>query len=159
MNPSTHAVLQDILLDPQQVVITLLIMLIVPVNAGMILRATRPDTGGEIRTGTRRISALVFAVRETRPRQAEVPREAGRFTRLIRPGSGRTAGAAHVDGNLLESLLENFRDHERKRKAWVVFPILDHDDCLTMSDATRSASRLAVAVTSFSQFPNQVLHV
>ena len=62
MNPSTHAVLQDILLDPQQVVMTWLIMLIVPVTAGMLLRATRPDTADKIRTGTRRIAGLVFAV-------------------------------------------------------------------------------------------------
>jgi BASS family bile acid:Na+ symporter len=62
MNPSTHAVLQNILLDPQQVVITLLIMLIVPVTAGMLLRAARPDIAGKIRTGTRRIAGLVFAV-------------------------------------------------------------------------------------------------
>jgi bile acid:Na+ symporter, BASS family len=62
MNPSTHAVLQDILLDPQQVVMTLLIMLIVPVTAGMLLRATRPDTADKIRTATRRIAGIVFAV-------------------------------------------------------------------------------------------------
>jgi BASS family bile acid:Na+ symporter len=62
MNPSTHAVVQDILLDPQQVVITLLIMLIVPVTSGLLLRATRPDTADKIRTGTRRIAGLVFAV-------------------------------------------------------------------------------------------------
>ena len=62
MNPSTHAVLQEILLDPQQVVMTLLIMLIVPITAGMLLRATRPDTADKIRTGTRRIAGFVFAV-------------------------------------------------------------------------------------------------
>ena len=62
MNPSTHAVLQEILLDPQQVVMTLLIMLIVPITAGMLLRAKRPDIGDRIRLWTRRIAGLVFAV-------------------------------------------------------------------------------------------------
>lgn len=62
MNPSTHAVLQEILLDPQQVVMTLLIMLIVPITAGMLLRAKRPDTADKIRIGTRRNAGFVFAV-------------------------------------------------------------------------------------------------
>jgi BASS family bile acid:Na+ symporter len=61
-NPSTDAVLQEILLDPQQVVMTLLIMLIVPITAGMLLRATHADTADTIRTGTRRIAGFVFAV-------------------------------------------------------------------------------------------------
>jgi bile acid:Na+ symporter, BASS family len=62
MNPSTRAVLQDILLDPQQVVMTLMIMLVVPVTAGMLLRARRPDTADRIRTATRRLAGVVFAV-------------------------------------------------------------------------------------------------
>ena len=62
MNPSTHALLQEILLDPQQVVMTLLIMLIVPITAGMLLRAKRPDTADKIRIGTRRNAGFVFAV-------------------------------------------------------------------------------------------------
>ena len=62
VNPSTRAVLQDIRLDPQQVVVTLLIMLIVPVTGGMLLRAKRPDAADEIRVLTRRIAGIVFAV-------------------------------------------------------------------------------------------------
>jgi BASS family bile acid:Na+ symporter len=41
---------------------TLLIMLIVPVTAGMLLRAKRPDIADRIRLWTRRIAGLVFAV-------------------------------------------------------------------------------------------------
>jgi BASS family bile acid:Na+ symporter len=62
VNPSTRAVLQDIRMDPQQVVMTLLIMLIVPVTGGMLLRAKRPDAADAIRVLTRRIAAIVFAV-------------------------------------------------------------------------------------------------
>jgi len=62
VNPSTRAVLQDIRMDPQQVVMTLLIMLIVPVTGGMLLRAKRPDAADEIRVLTRRIAGIVFAV-------------------------------------------------------------------------------------------------
>jgi BASS family bile acid:Na+ symporter len=62
MNPSTRAALADIQMNPQQVVMTLLIMLIVPVTAGMLLRAKRPDIADRIRLWTRRIVGLVFAV-------------------------------------------------------------------------------------------------
>ncbi len=62
MNPSTRAVLQEILLDPQQVIMTLMIMLVIPVTAGMLLRARRPDTADRIRTATRRLAGGVFAV-------------------------------------------------------------------------------------------------
>jgi bile acid:Na+ symporter, BASS family len=62
VNPATRAVLQDIRMDPQRVVMTLLIMLIVPVTAGMLLRATRPGTADAIRAGTRRMAGFVFAV-------------------------------------------------------------------------------------------------
>ena len=61
-NPSTREVLQDIQMDPRRVVVTLLIMLIVPVTAGMLLRARRPDTADKIRVWTRRIAGIVFAV-------------------------------------------------------------------------------------------------
>jgi predicted Na+-dependent transporter len=46
-------------MNPQQVVMTLLIMLIVPVTAGMLLRAKRPDIADRIRLWTRRIAGLV----------------------------------------------------------------------------------------------------
>lgn len=62
MNASTRAVLRDIRMDPRQVVVTLLIMLIIPVTAGMLLRARRPDTADAIRTPARRLAGLVFAV-------------------------------------------------------------------------------------------------
>ena len=62
MNPSTRAALADIQMNPKQVVMTLLIMLIVPVTAGMLLRAKRPDIAERIRLWTRRIAGLVFAV-------------------------------------------------------------------------------------------------
>jgi BASS family bile acid:Na+ symporter len=62
MNPSTRALLQDIKMDPQQVVMTLLIMLIVPVTAGMLLRARRSDTADRIRVWMRRLAGIVFAV-------------------------------------------------------------------------------------------------
>ena len=62
MNPSTRAALADIQMNPKQVVMTLLIMLIVPVTAGMLLRAKRPDIADRIRLWTRRIAGLVFAV-------------------------------------------------------------------------------------------------
>lgn len=62
MNESTRAVLRDIRMDPRQVAVTLLIMLIIPVTAGMLLRARRPDTADAIRTPARRLAGLVFAV-------------------------------------------------------------------------------------------------
>jgi bile acid:Na+ symporter, BASS family len=61
MNPSTRAVLQDIQMDPKRVVMTLLVMLIVPVTAGMLLRAKRPHTADKIRVWMRRIAGIVFA--------------------------------------------------------------------------------------------------
>jgi BASS family bile acid:Na+ symporter len=62
MNHSTHAILQDIRMDPQRVIMTLLIMLVIPVAAGMFLRAKRPNIADRIRGATRRIAGIVFAV-------------------------------------------------------------------------------------------------
>ncbi|QDZ01339.1 bile acid:sodium symporter family protein [Nitratireductor mangrovi] len=62
MNPATSAVIARIEIDPQRVVMVLLIMLVVPVAAGMIIRARRPDTAEKIRLWVRRIAGLVFAV-------------------------------------------------------------------------------------------------
>lgn len=62
MNPSTLAVLQNIRMDPQRVIMTLLIMLVIPVTAGMLLRSKRPDTAIRIRGVTRRVAGIVFAV-------------------------------------------------------------------------------------------------
>ncbi len=62
MNPDTRSVLREIAVDPQRVVMALLIMLIVPVMAGMLIRAKHPATAGDIRVWTRRIAGLVFAM-------------------------------------------------------------------------------------------------
>ena len=62
MNPSTLAILQNISMDPQRVIMTLLIMLVIPVTAGMLLRAKRPNTANRIRGVTHRVAGIVFAV-------------------------------------------------------------------------------------------------
>lgn len=62
MNPDTKAVLQTIAIDPKRVILTLLIMLVVPVIAGMLVRAKRPETADRIRLWSRRIAGGVFAV-------------------------------------------------------------------------------------------------
>jgi BASS family bile acid:Na+ symporter len=62
MNPSTHVVLQHISMDPLRVMMTLLIMLVIPVTAGMLLRAKRPNTANLIRGEVRLIAGIVFAV-------------------------------------------------------------------------------------------------
>ena len=62
MNPATRAVLQQITIDPRRVVTVLLIMLIVPVAAGMIIRAQRPASADRIRVAVRRTAGVVFAV-------------------------------------------------------------------------------------------------
>jgi BASS family bile acid:Na+ symporter len=62
MNPETQAVLAQIGIDPKRVVMVLLVMLIVPVAAGMIVRARRPGTADKIAPWARRIARVVFAV-------------------------------------------------------------------------------------------------
>lgn len=62
MNPSTLAVLQHISMNPQRIIMTLLIMLVIPVTTGMLLRAERPDAANRIRGIVRRIAGVVFAV-------------------------------------------------------------------------------------------------
>jgi bile acid:Na+ symporter, BASS family len=62
MNPDTRAVLQKIDIDPKQVIMMLLIMLVVPVTTGMLIRAKRPETADKIRPWSRRIAGVVFAV-------------------------------------------------------------------------------------------------
>lgn len=61
-NPETKAILEQIEIDPKRVVMMLLIMLIVPVAAGMIIRARRPETADKIRLWARRIAGIVFTV-------------------------------------------------------------------------------------------------
>ncbi len=62
MNASTFVVLQQISMDPQRVIITLLIMLVIPVTAGMLLRAKLPNTANRIRGAVRLSAGIVFAV-------------------------------------------------------------------------------------------------
>lgn len=62
MNPSTLVVLQNISMELEQVIMTLLIMLVIPVTAGMLLRAKRSNTANRIRGAVRLIAGLVFAV-------------------------------------------------------------------------------------------------
>lgn len=62
MNASTLSLIQNISMDPQRVIMTLLIMLVIPVTAGMILRARRPDTANRIRKTVRLIAGILFAV-------------------------------------------------------------------------------------------------
>ena len=62
MNPSTRAELQSIRMDLQQVIMTLLVMLVIRVTAGMLLRAKRPSTADRIRKTVRLVAGLVFAV-------------------------------------------------------------------------------------------------
>jgi BASS family bile acid:Na+ symporter len=62
LNPDTKAVLAQIQIDPKRVVMVLLIMLIIPVAAGMIIRAKRAETADKIRLWSRRIAGGVFAV-------------------------------------------------------------------------------------------------
>jgi BASS family bile acid:Na+ symporter len=62
MNPYTHEVLQKISMDPLRVIMTLLTKLIIPVTAGMLIRAKRPITADRIRTTVRLIAGIVFAV-------------------------------------------------------------------------------------------------
>lgn len=62
MNPETRALIEEIEIEPVRVVMVLLIMLIVPVMAGMLIRARNPGTADRIRLWVRRIAGLVFAV-------------------------------------------------------------------------------------------------
>lgn len=62
MNPETRAVIERIEIEPVRVMMVLLIMLIVPVSAGMLIRARNHVTADNIRHWVRRIAGLVFAV-------------------------------------------------------------------------------------------------
>lgn len=62
MNPETRDVLTQIKIDPGRVAMVLLIMLIVPVAAGMVIRAKHPTTAEKIRLWARRIAGFVFGV-------------------------------------------------------------------------------------------------
>lgn len=62
MNASTLSLIQNISMDPQRVIMTLLIMLVIPVTAGMFLRAKRSDTANRIRKTVKVIAGILFAV-------------------------------------------------------------------------------------------------
>jgi BASS family bile acid:Na+ symporter len=62
MNPETRAVIEQIEIEPARVVMVLLIMLIIPVTAGMLIRARNPGAADNIRPWVRRIAGFVFAV-------------------------------------------------------------------------------------------------
>lgn len=62
MNPSTHAEIKSISINPQQVILTLIIMLVVPVSAGMLLRAKKPGLVIRIRSLVRISAGIVFII-------------------------------------------------------------------------------------------------
>ena len=62
LNPLTNAVLTSITIDPVRIAVVFLVMLIIPVTAGMSLRAIRPGIADAIRIGVRRLAGAVFAV-------------------------------------------------------------------------------------------------
>lgn len=61
LNPQTNAVLRQIQIDPQRVIMVLVIMLVAPITLGMTLRALRPGTADKIRLPARRVAGGVFA--------------------------------------------------------------------------------------------------
>ncbi len=60
-NPETLAILAEIRVDPGRVAVALLAMLVIPVTAGMLMRAKRPTTVERTRVRIRRSAGLVFA--------------------------------------------------------------------------------------------------
>jgi BASS family bile acid:Na+ symporter len=60
MNPATTEILRRIDIDPRRVVLMLSIMLLVPVSAGMLIRARRPDAADRMRRWVRRGAGVVF---------------------------------------------------------------------------------------------------
>ena len=60
-NPATSGLLQSIRVDPKRVVVILVIMVLVPVTAGMAICGKRPEVATRIRPWIRGISILVFA--------------------------------------------------------------------------------------------------
>jgi bile acid:Na+ symporter, BASS family len=62
LNPAASEALREIAIEPKRWIAMLLVMLGIPVAAGMLLRAKRPAAADAIRGRVRRIAALVFAV-------------------------------------------------------------------------------------------------
>jgi bile acid:Na+ symporter, BASS family len=65
LNPAAASALRAIAIDPRRLFAMLMIMLIVPVSAGMLLRAKRPAMAHAIRGRVRRIATVVFAAMVT----------------------------------------------------------------------------------------------
>lgn len=61
-NHSTRVVLQRIEIDPARVIVTLLVMLIAPVTAGMLIRARWAEKADRMRPWSRRLAGFVFGV-------------------------------------------------------------------------------------------------
>jgi bile acid:Na+ symporter, BASS family len=61
-NPSTRAVLQRIEIEPARVIVTLVVMLIAPVTAGMLIRARWAQQADRMRLWSRRLAGVVFGV-------------------------------------------------------------------------------------------------
>lgn len=60
LNPATAALLNDIRIDPQKVVMVLMIMVVIPVTSGMLISARRPGLALEMRKWVRRLSMAIF---------------------------------------------------------------------------------------------------
>ena len=62
LNPSTKTMLAEIALEPKGIVMALIVMLLIPVTAGMLVRAKKPLVADRIQVWVRRLSVVVFAV-------------------------------------------------------------------------------------------------
>lgn len=60
LNPETARLLREIDIDPKRVAVVLIIMLVVPVAAGMLIRARAPAAADTMRRWVRRFAMLVF---------------------------------------------------------------------------------------------------
>lgn len=61
MNPATSALLSDIRIDAKMVIVGMMIMVVIPVTAGMLIGARRPELAGKMRKWVRRLSMLAFS--------------------------------------------------------------------------------------------------
>jgi bile acid:Na+ symporter, BASS family len=60
MNPATAALLAEVSVDPRRVVVALVVMLLLPVSAGMFISMKRPGTARTLRGPVRRAALVVF---------------------------------------------------------------------------------------------------
>lgn len=61
LNPATAVLLQDIQIDARKVIMVLMVMVFIPVAAGMLLGARLPDLALRVRKWVRGLSMIVFA--------------------------------------------------------------------------------------------------